>query len=212
MKNRNRIIVAILFAGAGIGLICLMILSRKPETVYKGRPISSWVNGLNNQQGVNVLIEASNGWKDPMVLPIIIKALDKKDDLVQKIWQRVWPKLPPWAKSHLPRPLVAADIHIRAAFYIIEMRDYYKPAIPKLIRLVGSDEKWFAREYAIRALSACLTAEHPPDKDETAAAIRVLTIAMKDPNVRVQAAEALDQIAPGNAAARAAFGTLNDLR
>jgi hypothetical protein len=196
-KKRLILLLAVLLVT--IGVIWGVSLYRKAEPTYGGKTVNSWVKALGYQGGFEHLWAvhgAVHGHEDdPMRLAILTAALDKKDNALQKLWLRVLPKLPTWLKSHFSPPIPAELVRVFAAAAIADMKEYYKPAIPKLIHLVESKDLGM-RFFAIRALGECLGAEDVPDDGEKAAALRVLTSALKDSKFRLDAAKAIKQIDP----------------
>ena len=81
------------------------------EPKYQGKPISYWIYqvampGKKMELGCKTIKEAGAD-----AIPSLIKALQKKDSVLKRIYISVWWQLPALPQRVLPRPVKAVRIH-----------------------------------------------------------------------------------------------------
>ena len=94
-------------------------------------------------------------------IPSLIKALQKKDSVLKRIYISVWWQLPALPQRILPRPVKAVRIREVAAMALGDLGSAARVAVPALTR-ASQDEGFAVRIFAAEALVAInrQTAEH----------------------------------------------------
>jgi hypothetical protein len=136
------------------------------EPVYEGRPLTYWLAGPTVMIGTNASaltslqnVRAYTSWKrqvvgDSNAVPFLIKALSKHGWFGEPYYrEHMWPKLPSWAREHLPAPAWNAQIRQRSALLLGYIGPSAKSAVPALTRAMKNDEDGLVRMSAAAALN-----------------------------------------------------------
>ncbi len=149
MTKRNRIILwsAALLAVLGV-TVWLICPSGPSDPVYGGHRLSFYLS----------VLPPSQDWLDTRLLdsnaiPYLVHTLKQHDGSIRRAYIRVYPRLPTWLSSRLGYPTPAVRRKFYACGFLGSMGATARPAIPDLIRLVGSNEETLVRVSAIQALS-----------------------------------------------------------
>jgi len=130
---------------------------------FHGKPESFWINGLKNpnwmsrvsdyQGHVRVVYQP---WQDfgPAGVPLLVKAL-KRNRPWDKFYGKVWPKLPSFVGSRLPKPMDDSEVRARAASVLHGMGKDAQMAVPALEEAL-QDESDRVRQTALAALKVQL--------------------------------------------------------
>jgi hypothetical protein len=144
MKNRLYLVCGVLLVAAVFGF-CVWAPWEPREPVYDGKPLSYWLS-YPSTPAVRTIASDSNA------IPLLIRALDRKDTLLGRGYLRVWPKLPPPIRSHVPRPINNFDRRACAMDVLGRMGPSANPSIPALIRTLREDDSAPIRVFAARCL------------------------------------------------------------
>jgi hypothetical protein len=136
----------------------------RPTPVYEVHPLSYWLTRRYRfPNGLGVSGVSSGPPPDPLptsllsdsnAVPFLIRALRREGWVGQAYYRnRLWPKLPPRIKAHLPTP-PADNWHLRqnAAGLLGQMGTLAMPSIPALTRALKEDESIDVRVTAEIAL------------------------------------------------------------
>lgn len=173
---------------AGLGVIAWQTLRQReiPEPLYKGKPISHWINLYGDGRAIPIQ-EFESTWREmgTNAIPVLVKALGRHDNVVQKAYRVLWPKLPGSWQKRLPRPVNPYWIQERAIEALQAIGQIPDAAIPTLIHLVKVDQN----RQAVSALGQ-LALRDP-------AATQALVEALKDKNPEMRGDVALALGFPG---------------
>ncbi|MDB6112028.1 MAG: domain containing protein [Pedosphaera sp.] len=190
MRKRFRIVLVILLA-AFLGGVAWEVL-RESEPVYKGKPLSYWVNSLGNGEGDMV----KGNWRGlgSNAVPILVLALGKRDGIDRDLYEKAWPHLPAWARRRLSRPVQAVVLRENAIDMLNALSMDAKPAIPALIRILKRDKHEALRAKAVWCL------ENIGKQDRTVTQAFIAALNDQSWNVRLIATNALREVDPAMAA------------
>jgi len=85
----------------------LIVRWHSPELILDGKPETFWINSLpgNSKQLYDL---GSNA------VPVLLKAVDLRQDPITRGYRKLWPKMPNWVKRLWPRPVDAAMVRLTA--------------------------------------------------------------------------------------------------
>lgn len=192
--------------GIAAALWCLVFLPKKSTRTYKGQTVEAWISNLKKPGIADELFEGPEATNTALAFAILTAALDVKDTSIQKKWRSIWPELPAAVRRHFNRPTLIPDqTRCMALLAFGAKKQYYQPAVPKLLKIAVEDEHAQCRFLAVMAIESVVgNDDHPPDPSEIDQAVKVLNEACKDPDrhVKTEAAKALNLVDPGKAVAR----------
>jgi hypothetical protein len=131
------------------------------QPLCHGKPLSYWIYqvampGKKMESGCKAIKEAGAD-----AIPSLVKALQKKDSVLKRIYISIWWKLPALPQRVLPRPVNAVRIREVAAMALGDLGPAGRIAVPVLTQALN-DEGFAVRVFAAEALVAInrQTAEH----------------------------------------------------
>ena len=148
MRKKWRIGAVVLLAVlVGGGVLWALFLSGGPR--YAGRTVGYW-------------LRADAAWDGPLALPkpdsnavpVLIKALNKRDGTTDRIYVWIWNKSPTSMKKRLPAPVPDYTIRRRAMIWLRELGPQARPAIPALAQVLKNPKNGDLRWGALFALEA----------------------------------------------------------
>jgi hypothetical protein len=190
MGKKSQTLLVGLFVAILGGLAWLVLSHIRPEPAYKGKPMSYWINNLGRSSkmpGSAMQILRSQGSKS---VPFLIKALEKQENLADKVYHAIWLDSPGWIKSRVPQPIDMVAVRCNAATTLRLMGEDSLPAIPTLIHSLQSDVN-----KDVRACAAASFAEIGRTNPVITSAL-VTALNDKDPLVRTCAASSLGLVTP----------------
>jgi HEAT repeat protein len=133
LRKKRLLIVATLLGLAG--LIWFFTLNR--ESLYKGRPISYWVDqacrGYGRAEAYQARLEVKN--IGPAAVPYLVKRLRTSDGWRGK-WFWIRAHLPEWLQGDLSNSILPGEMRVGAALTLQILGPDAKTAVPALIRLL----------------------------------------------------------------------------
>ncbi len=154
MKKRHILLFSLVVTA--FGGFAWLVLRPPPQPVYEGKPLGYWLRypTLTPESNLPVLGGVSMRFPkvDSNAIPFLTKALERKDGSFEKQYRKLWVKLPPRFRSHLPKPAFPGEIRGNAASILGKMGTNAKPAIPALISIMKCDESRNARFSAATSL------------------------------------------------------------
>ncbi len=132
-KKQVLIVAALVAAAAGV----VWLLTPKGEPLYKGKPISYWVDqacrGYGRAEAYQARLEVKN--IGPAAVPYLVKRLRTSDGWRGKwFWLRA--HLPEWLQGDLQDAIQPGEMRLGAALTLQILGPDAKAAVPDLIRLL----------------------------------------------------------------------------
>lgn len=155
VRTKRRVLLAS-FGVAVLGGFAWLALRAPPEPVYEGKPLGYWLRHPTLTPVTNLPVLGLTSMRFPKVdsnaIPFLIKTLERQDGTFDRQYGKLWVKLSPRFRSHLPMPVFPGESRANAASVLCKMGTNAKPAIPALIRVMKSDESGNARFRAATCL------------------------------------------------------------
>jgi hypothetical protein len=185
LRKRNRILLAGLLV-VTLGFLAWVFLLPQ-DRMFHGKRVSDWIQSLASLQSGG----KSPEWQAFGIegVPVLTKALGKRNGPLHGIYATCWPKLPASLRSRFPNPVDAKAIRAGASFALLALGPDAKSARPELCRAL-EDPVRTVRMNAITCLNGLVSGM---DDAEKAAVLPALLKAMesKDVVMRYQDAMAL---------------------
>ena len=131
-------------------------------------------------------------------VPVEINALARTDSLLDKWYQKVYPKLPLWLQRRLPTPINAETMHSAAELALLN-NEHTREFMPELERCLKEGNSK-VRLYAAGVVADCIRAE-----DTFCIPTLIEVLNDRDAQVRDYAAHALSRFGPTAKAAASAL-------
>ena len=167
------ILLAVLVGG---GVLWALLQPREP--LYDGKPVDYWLRRI-------IWTTTELPKVDSNAVPVLIKALHKKDGTAHRVYAFVYYISPTWTKMRLPMPQPDSVIRMRAVDWLGELGPRARPAIPALIQVIQNDTNLSVRLKVPRALAAI------DINDPAARAALIEASKDKDLSVRMEALQIL---------------------
>lgn len=151
------------------GLACVMMRSNDRE--FHGKPESFWINSITNSgnsvtnQGWRVLVTNSASgakfiyptWQGfgSEGVPLLLKALRKGSGPWDRLYFKLWPKLPSFLSGWLPKPVDDSVLRQRSVMILSGMGSDAQIAVPAVVRALH-DENDRVRQSALFTLDILL--------------------------------------------------------
>jgi hypothetical protein len=185
MRKWLCIALAIMLASilGGVGWLLLRPSGREP--IYAGKPESYWLQSLG--KGAWQAADSQKLGSD--TVPVLVKALERREGVLRSSYLSMWPRLPDWLKGHLTKPTDTALVgRLTATMQLTKMGKAAQPAIPQLIIILRKDHDDLLRSLAATCLETCQSWDP--------AVISALNASLHDgsPQVRLAAAHALKRL------------------
>lgn len=198
MRQRRGVRLALcILLVAVAGAVAWQVL-RVREPVYRGRPISFWIKRWGDVYAPwdpqYPDFDRGGLWwlpgAGPKAVPFLIKALNRRDGLWGKHYEKLWLQSPPWLRARLPRPILAVLIRVNAASALGAMGAAAKPAVPALLAMMRKSQ------LSPERTSACSALGQLAKQDHTVRAALIKCLSDTQPGVRSGAAFALAVAGP----------------
>ncbi len=212
---------------ATIGVITLTTIvrhePRRPEPVYGGKTIGYWIASSGRcYESAELAGLPKTPDFDSRAIPYLLRALEKREHVLDKAYRQLWYSLPQHVRSFLPRATSAQLTRCSAVSFLQQAGG--QAALPALLRAMRTDCSPMVRESALIAVvsltfrdadalraAACealgdwspsvrksaayaLSLGGPSARSAAPSLVRCLSD--EDSSVRVSAARALKAIAP----------------
>lgn len=206
--KKRAVLVALAAILLAIGLAAIVFQS-PPEPSYQGEPLNSWLDDMAQQQRFT---KRKHNFEEcrtalqtmgPSAIPFIIHKLNQNDSPWHNKYRERWPNLPPFLKSHLPKPNDGMFDARIAAMAIGHIGTNALPYLPSKMH----DSNPAVREAALTCLSGLYFSNHATNKT---IALSIPALKDSDAAVRLWAAMALGRIGP--AASNAVPALIGDLQ
>jgi HEAT repeat protein len=126
------------------------VILRSGEPVYRGKPISRWINEVGvfaNPPAPSLPLLDSNA------VPFLVEALQRQDGQLRRVYLRIWNKLPSKVQNRLPQPVPGWAIRANAAALLGTIGKDARPAIPALIHALKTDKVDLVRQFSAKSLA-----------------------------------------------------------
>jgi hypothetical protein len=150
LKRGLLLFVLLIFTSLIVGWL---ILRPPPETIYRGKPLSTW---LIESHAANAY---ANGFYDLLqekgaeMVPLLIRELNRKDSFARKPYLWVRGRCPTALSSRMPDWPDPAPVRYSAAYWLGNLGPNAKAAVPALCDAVIHDPVPNNRDVAITALT-----------------------------------------------------------
>lgn len=134
------------------------VILRSGEPVYRGKPISRWINEVGvfaNPPAPALPLLDSNA------VPFLVEALQRQDGQLRRVYLRIWNKLPSKVQNRLPQPVPGWAIRANAAALLGTIGTNATTAVPALIHALKSDKVDLVRQFSVKSLSQIARRDKP---------------------------------------------------
>jgi hypothetical protein len=167
MKAHSRYILVLAFVVV-LGVLGLWLRPTDPD--FHGKPESFWLNQITNDES----IVTGNGWSLVVTngsgvanvsyqtlhfgsegVPLLVKALSKGNRPWERLYFKLWPKLPSFLNGWLPKAADQSKLRIRSAMILHAMGSGAQSAVPGLVQALH-DDSYAVRQSAFHTLEVLL--------------------------------------------------------
>lgn len=131
---------------------CFICSDRDEGPRYSGESLGFWLRNSALIGQNNMRAEESPGFLDSNAVPFLIRALGRRDGVLQKSYNHIYSNVPYSVRRHLNPPVEGARIREVAVVYLALLGKQAEPAIPTIVELWMQDEDIGVRAAAAASL------------------------------------------------------------
>lgn len=162
---------------AVLGFLGLVYLSPQ-EPQVTGMPLTAWLEKTSWTEAHKDIAELG-----PRAIPFLIKKVQIEQPAWIKIYRKIWPSMPHWARSRMVSPYQTQEIRRTALHALRAYGNEAEEAIPVVLSIATNSSDGFSRTFALNAALGIGW----DDPRVNAAFVRLL----KDPATRSKASSAI---------------------
>jgi HEAT repeat protein len=186
-RRRFITIVGLTAVVLACGVMAWVVANRRPpEPVFQGRSASYWLREIFGAKGRQSQAMAAFRQMGTNAEPVLVTAMAAKENLLDRMFRRMYPRLPAMIRQRFPQPADHAEL--RSAAGLVLMNNPFDDIVPKLLPLLATPDSGVR----MAVFSAVQNRIGPTDAGQ----VPVVLMAANDPDldVRMEAAVALWKI------------------